>query len=445
MATLTASDPLFERRLDPSNVSHSSLDTPRVEARDARAADAAVETGATEPPDALVEAPAKAKPSRAKVLLPVLAVVSAIGVSAVMFAGQGKESTDDAQIEAHVANVAPRISGQVKNVLVQDNQTVKVGDVLVELDDRDVMTRLAATRADLAAANAGLLAAETQLALTEKSVDGNLAVARGGLVSASAQIGGSRAQVEQAKADVAAAESRRSLARSDYERSQKLFAGGAVSPAELESRKARFDEAEAQVTLAKARTTSAEASVANGNGSAESARGRMISAQSGPEQVAAAKAQVEVAKARVDQAKAAVDQAELAKSYTQVRATVAGTVARRTVEVGQLVSPERPLLAVVALDDTWVVASFKEDQLRHMKTGQSVTVKVDTYGSRTFAGKVESFSPGTGSRFSLLPPDNASGNFTKVVQRVPVIVRLDAVPDVTLRPGMSAEVVVVTK
>ena len=445
MATLTASDPLFERRLDPSNVSHPALDMPRVEARDARATDGAADTGAPEPPDALLEAPAKAKASRAKVLLPVLAIVSAIGVSAVMFAGQGKESTDDAQIEAHVANVAPRISGQVKNVLVQDNQTVNVGDVLVELDDRDVMTRLAATRADFAAANAGLLAAETQLALTEKSVDGNLAVARGGLVSASAQIGGSRAQVEQAKADVAAAESRRSLARSDYERSQKLFAGGAVSPAELESRKARFDETEAQVTLAKARTTSAEASVANGTGSAESARGRMISAQSGPEQVAAAKAQVAVGKARVDQAKAAVDQAELAKSYTQVRATVAGTVARRTVEVGQLVSPERPLLAVVALDDTWVVASFKEDQLQHMRTGQSVTVKVDTYGSRTFAGKVESFSPGTGSRFSLLPPDNASGNFTKVVQRVPVIVRLDAVPDVTLRPGMSAEVVVLTK
>lgn len=390
------------------------------------------------------EAP-KPRASRAKIVLLVLALSSAVGVGASMFAGQGKESTDDAQVEAHVANVAPRISGQVKRVFVVDNQLVKPGDVLVELDDRDVATRLAATRADLAAAHASLLAAETQLTLTEKSVDGNLAVARGGLVSASAQIGSSRAQVDQAKADVVAAESRSALARADFGRSQKLFADGAVSSADFDARKARLDEAEAQLTLAKARIVGAEANVANGTGSAESARGRMISAQSGPEQVAAAKAQVLLAKARVDQAKAAVDQAELSKSYTEVRATVGGTVARRTVEVGQLVSPERPLLAVVDLDDTWVVASFKEDQLRHMKAGQTVTVKVDTYGSRTFAGKVQSFSPGTGSRFSLLPPDNASGNFTKVVQRVPVIVRLDAVPDVTLRPGMSAEVVVTTK
>lgn len=422
MATLSAPDSLLERRLDSKEPAHA----PEAPAAEPTAADAP-------------------KPSRAKKLLPILVLGSAAVVGGLFFAGMGKESTDDAQVEAHVANVAARVPGQVKEVLVKDNQVVKAGDVLVRLDDRDANARLAAVRADVEAAEAALAAAETQLALTEKSVDGNLAMARGGLQQAGAAIGSSRAQIDQAKADVVAAESRFSLAKQELERSQKLHADGAIAQAELDARKSRFDEAEAQVAQAKARTANAEAGLANGAGTAEAARGRMITAKSGPEQVAAARAQVSLAKARVDQAKAALEQAELAKSYTEVRATVPGTVARRTVEVGQLVSPERPLLAVVDLDDTWIVANFKEDQLRHMNVGQAATVKIDTYGSRELKGKIESFSPGTGSRFSLLPPDNASGNFTKVVQRVPVLVRLDGKSDIVLRPGMSAEVTITTK
>ncbi len=445
MATLTASDPLLEpivptqqREARPGGGSKERtterrLDNPKETATEP-------EAPATEPAEA-----SASKPSRAKKVLPVLALLSAAVVGGLMIAGQGKESTDDAQVEAHVANVAARVPGQVKEVLVKDNQVVKPGDVLVRLDDRDALAKLAAVRADVAAAEASLQAAVTQLALTEKSVDGNLAMARGGLVQAGAAIGSSRAQIDQAKADGVAADSRLGLARAELERSQKLLSDGAVSKAEFDVRKSRFDEAEAQVSLAKARIVSAEANLANGTGTAESARGRMISAKSGPEQVAAAQAQVALAKARVDQAKAALEQAELAKSYTEVRSTVSGTVARRTVEVGQLVSPERPLLAVVDLDDTWIVANFKEDQLKHMSVGQPVTIKIDTFGSRTFSGKVDSFSPGTGSRFSLLPPDNASGNFTKVVQRVPVLVRLEGAKDVVLRPGMSADVVVLTK
>jgi membrane fusion protein (multidrug efflux system) len=159
-------------------------------------------------------------------------------------------------------------------------------------------------------------------------------------------------------------------------------------------------------------------------------------------QVRSARAQVELAVARLGQSDAAVEQAELNLSYTRVRAEVSGAVARRTVEPGQVVSPDRPLMAIVALDDTWVVANFKEDQLRDMRAGQKADIEVDTFGGRRFTGHVESFAPGTGSRFSLLPPDNASGNFTKVVQRVPVLVRLDGAPGVVLRPGMSASVTV---
>ena len=169
---------------------------------------------------------------------------------------------------------------------------------------------------------------------------------------------------------------------------------------------------------------------------------RLLAAQSGPAQIAAARAQVELSAARLAQTDAAVEQAELNLSYASVRAEVSGVVSRRTVEPGQSVSPERPLMAIVALDDTWLVANFKEDQLRDMRPGQKAAIRVDTFGRRAFAGHVESFAAGTGSRFSLLPPDNASGNFTKVVQRVPVLVRLDGQPDVLLRPDMSANVTI---
>ena len=180
-------------------------------------------------------------------------------------------------------------------------------------------------------------------------------------------------------------------------------------------------------------------------GAIESARGRLLAANSGPEQIEAAKAQEELAEARLAQAEAALEQAELNLSYTKILAPVDGVVSRRSVETGQLVSPERPLFALVPTDDVWVVANFKEDQLAEMREGQQVKVEIDAYPGKELTGKLESFAAGTGSRFSLLPPDNASGNFTKVVQRVPVLIRLQNARDVPLRPGMSALAVVRTR
>jgi len=382
------------------------------------------------------------KPSRAKIVLPALLAVAAVGVGTATWLGRGKEATDDAQVEGHVASVAARVPGQVKRVLVKDHQQVKAGEALVELDDRDLATRLAAARADQLAARAQVDAAQAQLALAETAAQSNLSVARGGLTQAAALEGTTRAAIEQARADVTAAEARASLARADLGRSQRLFDDHAVAQAELDARRSTFDQADAALAQARARLTSAQANLGSSRGTTESARGHLVAASSGPVQVQAARAQLALAQARVEQANAAVAQAELNLSYTTVRAEGAGTIARRTVEPGQTVSPERPLMAIVALDDTWVVANFKEDQLRAMKPGQPAEVKIDTFGGRAFAGHVESFAPGTGSRFSLLPPDNASGNFTKVVQRVPVLVRLDGQPDVVLRPGMSANVTV---
>ena len=381
---------------------------------------------------------------RALILLPSL-VLAALGAACVAYwTGHGKETTDDAQVEGHVVSITPRITGHVARVLVQDNQPVKQGEVLVELDDHDVLTRLASARADLAAAQAQLHAAQTQLAVITKSAASELVVARAGVAQASANQGSSHAAIDQAQAEVTAAAARAELATTDFDRAARLFNADSVSQAQYDTAKATLAEANAALAQARARLASARASSFSTASGTESARGRLLAAQAAPEQIEAQEAQVELAAARVAQAQAEVDQAELNLSYTKVTAAVAGVVSRRAVEIGQTAAPDRPLLALIPLDDTWVVANFKEDQIARMKAGELARVSVDTFAQRELVGHVDSLAGGTGSRFSLLPPDNASGNFTKVVQRVPVLIRLEPHADVTLRPGLSASVTVMT-
>jgi membrane fusion protein (multidrug efflux system) len=389
---------------------------------------------------------ASSKPRRkALIVLPLLVALAAAAGAIAFLSGAGKETTDDAQIEGHVAYVAPHLAGQVKRVLVKDNQHVKAGDVLVELDDRDFKVRQASARADLAAAQAALHSSETQLAVTRKSVDSNLAVARGGLAQAASVQGTTRASIEQARAEIVAAESRQRLAQLDFDRTSQLFQSAVVAKSALDAASASLEQANANVVQARARLKSTEATRQNSTGTIEAARGRVIAAESGPEQIEAARAAVELATAKLQQAQAALEQAELNLGYTRIVAEVAGVVSRRSVEVGQMAAPEKPLLALVPLEDTWVVANFKEDQIAHMKPGQLAEIEVDAFDGEKLKGHVDSLAGGTGSRFSLLPPDNASGNFTKVVQRVPVLLRIDGVRDLELRPGLSAKVTVVTK
>jgi membrane fusion protein (multidrug efflux system) len=388
--------------------------------------------------------PAK-RTSRAKfVLLGLVLAFAGIGGGAYAF-GAGKETTDDAFVEGHVANVATRVQGQVVRVLVKDNQEVEAGDTLVELDDRDAKARLATARADLSSATAALASADANLALTSVTIDANLRQAKGGVSQAVATTATTRAGIDQAGAEVAVAQSRLDYARLEKDRSAKLFTDGAIGQADLDSKTALFDQAAATLEQARARKTSAEGSLSNATGTTLAAEGRLLAAKAGPQQVDVARAQVDVARARVDQAKAAVDQAELNLEYTRVTAPIHGVVSRRTVELGQTVDPSRPLLSLTNLGDVWVVANFKEDQLAHMQPGQRVKLRIDTFGHKDLPAHVDSISGGTGSRFALLPPDNASGNFTKVVQRVPVLVRLDdPAPAFALRPGMSADVTVYT-
>ncbi|MEI9953525.1 MAG: HlyD family secretion protein [Pseudomonadota bacterium] len=410
-------------------------------------ANAAVSSANLSAPESVPAAAAAVpvKRSRAKIVLPALIGVAALVGGAVYLHGKGKESTDDAFVESHVANVAPRVQGQVLHVLVHDNQAVNAGDVLVELDDRDATAREHAAKADLESAEAALAAANAQLTLAQHSVDAGLRQAKGGVTQAFAMSGSSKAQIDQARADLVAAQSRSALTGVELARTVKLNKDGAVAQAELDRNKAEDDQAQAAVDQAKARLAVASVGLVNAGGGIESAQGRLAAAQTGPDQVLVAAAQVDVAKARVEQAKAALEQAELNLSYMKVRAPTRGVVSRRSVEPGQLVDPARPLLALTELDDSWVVANFKEDQIGSLRVGQPAQVTLDAFSGRKLSAHVDSFSGGTGSRFALLPPDNASGNFTKVVQRVPVLIRIDDKPqDIVLRPGLSAFVTVRT-
>jgi len=227
-------------------------------------------------------------------------------------------------------------------------------------------------------------------------------------------------------------------------RAQDLAKADAIARADLDARRARAEQASAALDQARAKLSSTEANLLSSGGGVTTAQGRLAAAETAPDQVKAAEVGVQAAQARLDQAQAAYDLAALNRSYADVRAPVDGVVSRRTVEQGQLVSPDRPMMALVPLQDVWVVANFKEDQIGQMQPGQKASVKVDTFGRREFTGRVESLAGASGARFALLPPDNASGNFVKVVQRVPVLIRLDQAPAVPLRPGMSATVTVRT-
>jgi membrane fusion protein (multidrug efflux system) len=391
-------------------------------------------------------APVK-KSGQARLVFAGLSLLAVLGAGLLWLVGRGQESTDDAQVEGRVVSVSARVSGgiQVARVLVQDNQQVKAGDLLVELDKRDLEARLAGAGADVLAARANLATAQTQLSLVRANVAATLRQAKGGLAQAAKGVSVTQASIDQARADVSAAEAADKLARLDLERGRQLLLEKVIPQAEIDARQARADQASAAVAQARARLASTEASVGVSTGGVEVASGRLNAALTGPAQIAAAKAAVDAAAARVQQTEAALKLAELNLSYAEIRAPISGVVSRRTVEQGQLVSPERPLLALVPLDDVWIVANFKEDQIGSMKPGQPARVRIDAFGRRDFTGRVDSLASASGARFALLPPDNASGNFVKVVQRVPVLIRLDAAEGVQLRPGMSADATVIVK
>lgn len=361
----------------------------------------------------------------AKWVLLALALLLIAGVIFVWHYYSVRESTDDAQIDGHIDPISARVSGTVLRVLHDENEFVQAGTLLVELDPKDYELALEHARADLADAEANAIAAQVGVPLTTTTSSGQLQAADAVVIAAEREIDSARSRVQEAQANY-------TKAAEDLKRFEQLVKKDEVS-------RQQYDAAVASAAAAKATLDSANAMVANAESRAAQARAQAASAHTVPEQVRVTKAKANAALAQVQRARAAVAQAELNLQYTKIFAPVTGILSKRNVEPGQTIQAGQPLFSAVNLEDLWVTANFKETQLKNMQPGQKVKISVDAYG-KNYNGTVESISGATGSRFSLLPPENATGNYVKVVQRVPVRIRFDKGqdPNHLLRPGLSA-------
>jgi membrane fusion protein (multidrug efflux system) len=392
--------------------------------------------------------------------LAIAALVAVAAIAIYIWRTSGRESTDDAQVDGHITKVSARVGGTVSKGNVKENDRVEAGAVLIELDPRDYQVAVERARADLADAEANASGAMTGIPLTEVSTLTGVRTATGGVEEAQAGIGIADRQVEAARAQLVAAQARQrekeaaavKTAR-DVERFKGLVAKDEIAQQQYDaavgaadSARAAADAAVSDVAAAQAALAVAEERTRQARGTAAQAQAALQASQTGPQQLRVTKARADVANARVRQAAATLAQAELNLQRTSITAPSAGTVSRKSVEVGQVIQPGQPLFALVSLGDVWVTANFKETQLRHMQPGQRAVVQVDALGSE-FNGRVDSISAATGAKFSLLPPENASGNYVKVVQRIPVKIVLDPGqdPNHRLRPGMSVVPTVFTK
>jgi len=397
-------------------------------------------------------------PFRAIVAVLLLAI---IGVGVWWWMTQGRESTDDAQVDAHVIPIAARAGGSVLRVPVEDNQVVDAGTVLFEIDPSDYQVAVDKARAELADAEAAAIAAQSNVPITSTTASSNVGSAqssveqaRSGAEAASREIEVARARLIAAQARLREAEANAARTARDVERLRGLLAKDEVSQqqfdaavAAADAQKAAADTVRAQITEAEAGIRMAESRQVQATAGEQQARATLQGTQTAPEQVTAMRARASSAQAHVEQAKATLAQTELNLAYTVVKAQVRGIVSRKSVNPGQIVQAGQPAMALVQIDDLWITANFKETQLQRMRPGQRTAIDVDAIGDKHFTGHVDSISAATGARFSLLPPENATGNFVKVVQRIPVKIVLEPGQDAEhlLRPGMSVTPTVYTK
>jgi membrane fusion protein (multidrug efflux system) len=362
------------------------------------------------------------------------------------------ETTDDAQVDGSIFPLSPRVAGHVIKVNVHDQAAVKADDVLVQLDPSDFEVALAKSRAELADAEATLAGARSDIPILSVSTSSALSGARSSRQDATAQVswseqtmGAAKARLTTAEANVRVAEANANKAAQDVERYKTLVARDDIPRQQYEQAVAVAEAARASVDAQRAAVTEAQQNILAAEKNVEQARARVGTADAtvegamtGPQQIKSSEARAQAAAAKVAQKRAEVEQAELNLKYTTISAPATGIVARRAVDVGQYVVPGQLLLAIVDLSHVWVVANFKETQLKDMKVGQRADLEVDANG-RSYAGHITSLAGASGARFSLLPPENATGNYVKVVQRIPVIIDFDSGQnnDLMLRPGMS--------
>src|ERR1700735_1524804 len=350
------------------------------------------------------------------------------------------ESTDDAEVDGHINSISTRISGHVIKLNVQDNQYVQAGTVLVEIDPADYQVAYERAKADFEDAQAAAVAAGVNVPITSVNTTSQVSATGADVNSARAGIQVAKQQFEAAKAQLQEAEANNVKAQNDLVRYKQLVDKQEISQQQFDQAIAAAKASAAAVEGARASSEAAQQQVTEAQGKLMQAEAGARYAQTAPQQVQIVKARATSALAEAQRKKADLDQAALNLQYTKIIAPVSGGVSSRTVEVGQNVVPGQELMKLIPLEDVWITANFKETQLREMKVGQPVTIEVDANG-RKYRGKVDSIAGASGARFSLLPPENATGNYVKVVQRIPVKIILDPGEnkDQSLRPGMSVE------
>ncbi len=395
--------------------------------------------------------------------LAAMGVAAAIGLAAagLLLYYHNRVTTDDAQVDGHITPVASKIYGNVAEVLVTDNQPVKAGQVLVRIDPRDSQAKVAQAKAALALAESQSQAADVGVPWTTETTQSGSSGAEAQFAAAQAEYDKARATYDKdsnaelayARANIAAREASSDRARADLERMKPLVAKAEISQQQFDAYSAAARVAESELQAAKEKLASAEKGAEIARAAMFAQKAKVAQAGAAVEQARANHKQVSMrtadaasAVAAVAAARANLEAAELQLSYATLTAPIDGVVTKKSVEPGQIVQPGQGLFVLIPLHDVWVTANFKETQLAKMRPGQSVEIRVDTYGE-TFRGRVDSIAGATGARLSLLPPENATGNFVKVVQRVPVKIVLDPLPaaKAVLRPGMNVVATVITK
>lgn len=392
----------------------------------------------------------------------VLVFLIAVGAGYALYAHfQDRVSSDDANVDGHISAIAPKIAGNVAEVLVKDNQAVKAGQLLVRIDPRDFQAKVNLAKAALMQAESQLHSAQVVVPWTNETTQSGASAASAQLADAQAEQDRSRIAFEQAsgsdlayaEANIRSKQANHERAQADLARMRPLVDKAEISRLQFDSYVAAARVAESDLQASQEKLASAQKEAAIRKASLDAAQSRVSQAKAQVETSVANRRQVAIRTADAGGASAAVaaaganlEAAELQLSYTEIVAPVDGVVTRKSVEVGQIVSPGQGLMTIIPLNDVWVTANFKETQLAHVRPGQRAEIKVDMYG-KSVRGHVDSIAGATGSKLSLLPPENATGNFVKVVQRIPVKILVDNQQDsdLILRPGMNVDVTIFTR
>ena len=389
----------------------------------------------------------------------VLLLLVAIAVYAAYMHFRDRVSSDDANVDGHISAIAPKISGNVIEVAVIDNQTVKAGEVLVRIDPRDYQAAVDIAKAAVSQAEGQLRAARVTVPWINDTTESGNTVASAQLADSQTEVERARIAYDQAnssdlayaKANVASKQASSDRAQADLARMKPLVDKAEISQLQYDSYVAAAKVADSDLHAAQEKLASAQKDAAIRKAALDSALSHVNTAKAQVETTVANRKQVDVrtadagtAAAAVEAARARLEAAELMLGYTTITAPIDGTVTRKSVEVGQIVQPGQGLMTLIPLQDTWVTANFKETQLADVKPGQRAEIQVDMYG-KSVIGHVDSIAGATGSRMSLLPPENATGNFVKVVQRIPVKILVDRTDGLVLRPGMNVDVTIFTR